>query len=139
MLLADMPMPKFIHDSQCCKFIATQNFGYDEKKRPCDFYVCGDGLKQARTIIARYGDVDSEYMSGILFGCAQLGKLETFALGCGLDLTPLEEKALLKCLLREKKDKWGMKEYRDFFPDEDKLTLGSTNWFDIFILEGVSI
>lgn len=117
--------PQFEHDSDCCKFVCTGK--YDNAN--VDFYLCGDGLKTPRTLIARYGNDGCEYASGELFICTMLTRLDKVALQRGLDLTSLEKEKLLTALMYQEKARFKISDYANFAPSKEER-FGSTNWFE---------
>lgn len=93
--------PLFKHDCVGCRYLGT-GIIKALSQLPLDFYICSaiSGLIEplCRTLIARYGDEGSQYTSGGLFECVQLTRLDKVALFCGLELTAVEEKSLLRIL-----------------------------------------
>lgn len=96
--------PLYKHDCSGCRYLGTgviKCFG-DE---PRDFYVCGEQCpSQCRTILVRWSSNPSDYTSGELFECIRLTTIDRVALFNGLELTPVEEKRLLRLLASMWKD-----------------------------------
>lgn len=95
-----MHQPKFKHDCTNCKFL-----GHAKDQ---DWYSCKNEMLGSRSIIARFGDDGIEYKSCSLFRCAELTSLERLALSLGLEITPEEERKMLKILLHQEKQKIGI-------------------------------
>ncbi len=103
--------PVYQNDYNACRFLGsgpclTLGKMSGDPKRFFDFYICGKD--NDRTFIARYGNRDSDYMSGVLFECDELTALDKVALYNGLTLTYKENERLLRVLARMFRDKLGV-------------------------------
>ena len=74
-----MEKKNYIHDCDHCTFLGN----HSDDLGVYDLYFCPQGLR--KTVIARYGDRGSEYLSGIGFKATPpLAKAEKLALEAGL-------------------------------------------------------
>jgi len=101
---------KYIHDCDSCKYLGTGTCSILGNKE-YDFYICEHG-DLGRTLIARYGSLGYEYMSGILFSCVELTPLDKVALYNNLELTEEEEGRLLRVFARMWKEKLTISDYQ---------------------------
>lgn len=120
----------YTHDCDNCKFLCTgrcKALGDDVY----DFYICGNDRRDARTMIARYGNEDSEYISGMLFCCVELTAFDKVALFNGLELTEKDKEKLLGCLSRMWKNKLSIEDYKSMnvssLSFEAKFAFGNGN------------
>lgn len=61
------PAPKYQHDCDRCVFLGRHVFGPPEESVVFDlYYHPADGA--GRTVIARHGDREDDYLSGLIFG-----------------------------------------------------------------------
>lgn len=125
-------MPKFTHDCDKCRFLGTGTVDIFGGTSPSmyDFYVCGDGIETQRTFIARYGNKREDYTSGKLFECTYLTNLDKVALFNALELTAVEEKALLRNLIAILKDGLKVTDYRRYNIPEIFLGKGNVVFGD---------
>ena len=117
--------PKFKHDCGGCNFHKTVKYNHVD----VDFYTCGKS--GCRSVIIRFSNSVSDYISGELFECVTLSRVDKFALCHGLELNDAEKSRLLKLLLREDKCRWSREDYK-FMPVTKQDLVGDVDWFDCF-------
>jgi hypothetical protein len=116
--MSEIQKPKYIHDCSSCKYLGTGTAPILKRTiSPCfyDFYICEcEGkLSQYRTIIARSGNDDDEYLSTILLGSQCFTPLDLVFLFNGIELTKPEESRVLKILITQWKNNLGMADFRN--------------------------
>lgn len=103
-----MSKPKFAHDCDKCKYQGSATY----EDRDVDLYLCGDGVEIQRSLIIRFSSEGPDYMSSMLFCTQHLSELDFIALNGELELTPLEKAALFRVLIRERKSRMTLDEYK---------------------------
>lgn len=78
--------PQFIHDCErCCQFLGS----FDAKDGPADLYFCQNDILP--TLVARYSDEGSDYVSGLAFVGIHDGITEANRLAVEQGLLPPDE------------------------------------------------
>jgi hypothetical protein len=121
--------PIYQHDCDACRFLGSGPCRALDQRRAkvkhiYDFYVCEDAPQ--RSFLARYGNRPEEYMSNRLFCCAELTVLDKIALYNGLELTPTEEKHLLRTFASMWRQGFNMNDAEQLVTSSD-CTFGTGN------------
>ena len=114
--MSETQQPKYIHHCSNCKYLGTSTAPILQQTiNTCfyDFYICADTLDEYRTIIARSGSGDGEYLSTIFLGGLCFTPLDLVFLFNGIKLTKEEEVRAFKILINKWKDGFSMRDFKD--------------------------